>query len=89
MNVLELINAGRPDKVVFSDSDESITYAEFIRTGRIIGTNLAKRFGVTRQPVAVFVNRSVRSLCAMFGIVSAETSMCRSTRTSRWTGWRR
>ena len=69
MNVIDLIDMKQPDKTVFSDEYSDVTYAEFEKYSKTIGTNIANRFFTTRRPIVVFVDRSVKSLCAMFGIV--------------------
>ncbi|MEG1963658.1 MAG: AMP-binding protein [Clostridia bacterium] len=54
------------DKVVFSDDTMSITYSGFVAKAKSVGTALLQR-GCAKQPVAIFMDKSVNCLVAMFG----------------------
>lgn len=69
-NILEYIEgsvAKFPQKTAFVDSEHSITYNELYDNARAIGTALSD-FGKRNCPVAVYVAKSVNTLCAMFGV---------------------
>jgi amino acid adenylation domain-containing protein len=65
---LDATAAKFPDKVAFSDGESSITFAELRDTSRRIASELLRR-GITRQPVAVFMEKSPRAIAANFAAV--------------------
>lgn len=70
-NILELIeNSARsfPNKIAFTDEDNSITYIELEKMSRAVGTYLSK-FGTKNKPIAVFLDKTVFALTAFFGVV--------------------
>ena len=70
-NVLEYLEATAPrlpDKVAFSDGVDSLTFGQLSQAAQGIGTFLARR-GCKREPVAVFMERSPRTIAAFFGTV--------------------
>lgn len=69
-NILEYIEssaAAYPDKTAFLDTNSSITYTELMQNAKSIGTALAS-LGKKNCPVAVYLDKSVRTICSMFGI---------------------
>lgn len=69
-NILEYIESSAakyPDKTAFLDSENSITYSELLSGARSIGTALSA-IRKRNCPIAVYLDKSVRTLCAMFGI---------------------
>ncbi len=72
-NVLELLEktaAAYPDKIAVVDENCSLTYSQLLEESRKIGTALASRVE-SGKPVAVFAEKSVKTLCIFFGIVQA------------------
>lgn len=72
-NVLEFLEesaAKYPDKAVFADETQEITYREFVRRARRMATGLAKRCP-PRSPVAVLGEKSVETVTAFFACVYA------------------
>lgn len=69
MEVLHWLENGKPDKVLFSDSNRSITYAVFRNLARKTGSTIINQFHITRKPVVVFIDRDIESLCAVFGVI--------------------
>ena len=70
-NIIEMLErsaAVSPEKTVFRDDSADVTYAGFLDTARSVGTYIAKT-GIYKAPVAVMLGRSVRTLCAMFGVL--------------------
>lgn len=71
-NVLEYLEssyAKTPDKLLFEDEKESVTYREVISRAKGIGSFIAERTNGANKPVAVLIDRNVRSLMAFIGIV--------------------
>ena len=69
-NILEYIErsvAKFPQKAAFVDSERGVTYNELYHNARAIGTALSA-LGKRNCPVAVYVAKSVNTLCAMFGV---------------------
>ena len=70
-NVLEYLEASAlrvPEKIAYSDENESITFAALYDRARAIGSALAHRFGQNR-PIGVAVGRHIGTLCAFFGVL--------------------
>lgn len=69
-NILELleINAKKlSQKTAFSDGNKTVTYSELLENSKRIGTALLS-LNETKQPVAVYLDKSVDVISAMFGI---------------------
>lgn len=75
-NVLEYLEKSCkdfPEKIIFADDKEEITYREFVEDARYLGAYLLEQ-GFTAaagKPVAVFIDRSIRCLTGFFGVVYA------------------
>jgi len=72
-NVLEYLEHSEsklPEKLAFSDNERSATYKEVVAASRRIGTALI-RLATPRRPVAVMMEKGVRTIEAFFGIVYA------------------
>ena len=55
-----------PDKIIFASDDRSITYSDFVKEARKLGSQL-----VEKSRVAVLIDRSVDCLIALFGAAYA------------------
>lgn len=69
-NILELVESSAlkfPDKIAFTDEDNSITYSELEKMARNIGTYLLK-FNTRNQPIAVLLDKTVFAVAAFFGV---------------------
>lgn len=69
-NILEYIEASAkkyPDKNAFVDTENSMTYSVLMNTAQSIGTALSA-LAVKNRPIAVYMDKSVRSLPSMFGV---------------------
>ncbi len=72
-NILEFIDHAKekyPDKIVFGDYDNEITYSQFKEQIDRIGTFLAEK-NIRNCPIAVSMKKSIQSLIAYFGIISS------------------
>lgn len=72
-NILEYLEGSSkrfPDKTAFADEHSSCTFRELEMTARRIGTTLAKYF-VPRNPVPVFMEKSVETIGVFMGAVYA------------------
>ncbi len=70
-NILEYIekSASRfPDKAAFVDLECSVSYAQLMKNAQSIGTALSS-LKMKNRPIAVYLDKSVKTLCAMFGVV--------------------
>ncbi len=70
-NILEYIEQSAekyPDKTAFLDNEETITYKELSKRAMSIGTALAET-GKRNCPIAVYLDKSVKTICAMFAVV--------------------
>lgn len=73
-NILEYLEAtaGRlPDKVAFSDGQDSLTFAELLRAARSIGSALLQRSCGRGRPVAILMEKHPTVPAAFFGAVYA------------------
>lgn len=68
LEYLELSADNYPDKAAAIDEKESCTYRQLRERGKEIGSFLCERAGV-RQPVVVFMEKSVQALQSFMGIV--------------------
>ena len=70
-NILEFLEkdaAAAPEKVAFKDADSALTYAEALELSKRTGSCLAG-LGCRNKPVAVYADKTVFALTAMFGVV--------------------
>lgn len=77
-NILEYLedNALRyPQKVIFADDKNEITYSKFINTAKKIATKLIE-LGVVKSNVAVYTDKNINCLVAMFGTVYSSNCYC-------------
>ncbi len=59
-----------PDKLALADEVSSISYEEYEKNARIIGTFIAKKVeGQTNRPIAVLIDRNVKSIITFMGVV--------------------
>ena len=73
-NVLEWLEttvAKYPDKTAFSDTENSITFAQVYDIARNTGAYLIEKLGVDRTPVAVFAGRKMVTPAYFLGVVYA------------------
>lgn len=73
-SVLDFLDAAAeksPDKTAFSDTEKTLTYRELQTAIRRAGTALAKQLGTVNEPVVVFTDRNVDSLCAMLSVAAS------------------
>ena len=57
-----------PNKVIYEDINREITYKDYIKSAKTIGSNLATNIGKINQPVAIYIDRSVTCLETMMGV---------------------
>lgn len=70
-NILEFIEQNGilfKDKTAFKDVQNSLTYGQLLCSSKAVGTALAS-IGTKNRPVAIYLDKSVNVLTAMFGIV--------------------
>lgn len=72
-NVLQLLEKSAkkyPDKVALQDENETINYREYELNAKKIGTFISRKLtGVVNSPVAVLIDRNIRSICTFIGVV--------------------
>ena len=73
-NVLEYLERSAktfPDKIALEDEHEKLTYTEYITKAKTIGTYLLRNGleGYSNKPVAVIIDRNIRSIVAFMGVV--------------------
>lgn len=67
---LERSAGGEPGKVIFTDDQGTITYADFVARAKALGARVAAEMGsLYNQPIVVFIDRSIESLVAMMAVV--------------------
>jgi amino acid adenylation domain-containing protein len=71
-NVLEYLETSEnkfPNKIVFADEKNSITYNQLKQNAKKIGTQiLNKTNNITKNPIVVFVDRNIESLVSFMGV---------------------
>lgn len=71
-NVLEYLeNSAKsfPDKLAYADENERVTFSELENEAKRIGTNISNKLNKINSPIAVVVDRNIRSLIAFFGVL--------------------
>lgn len=71
LDYLERSASVHPDKVAFADPDKEITYKELVKQAKGLGYALHNITNETRQPIPVFMGKSVDTICVFFGAVYA------------------
>lgn len=70
LQFLERSETANPGRIALDDGSEKVTYREYAENARKIGTFLAgKANGCIREPIAVLIDRNIRSVCAFMGVV--------------------
>lgn len=64
-----------PDKMIFEEDYKSITYLQFENEAKRVGTGLLKR-GIMRGKVAVYLDKGIDCLTAMFGTLYSGSLYC-------------
>ena len=70
-NILEFLEANAkrfPSKTAFVDEREELTWGDLLDASKRIGSALSS-LRVKNKPIAVYFDKSVKTLAAMFGIV--------------------
>lgn len=70
-NILEFIENSAlkfPDKAAFVDTDSAVSYSKLLSNAKSIGTALSS-INKHNCPIAVYLDKSVKTPCAMFGVV--------------------
>ena len=71
-NVLEYLeNSAKsfPDKLAYADENERVTFSELENEAKRIGTNISNKLNKINSPIAVVVDRNIKSLIAFFGVL--------------------
>ena len=72
-NVLQYLEESErrfPDRIALDDGTESLTYRHYAENARRIGTYAAKKAeGRMGAPIAVLIDRNIRSVCTFMGVV--------------------
>lgn len=70
VNYLRKTATEYPDKLAFSDSSNSITFAELERRAGALGNKIiAKTNGAFNKPIAVFMHKTVETIVAFFAVI--------------------
>ncbi len=70
LQYLERDEVNYPDKTALLDASESLTYSEYAKKARIVGTFIAHQtHGAVCSPVAVLIDRNIRSVVTFAGVV--------------------
>lgn len=72
INVLEYLESAarqNPEKTAFADKEESITYADLQEQAQRIGSYIRRRGALKNRPVAVVIDRNIKSLILFLGVV--------------------
>ncbi len=64
---LKLQSVKNPQKIIFGEEKEEITYSDFFLLTQKIATKILK-MGITHQPVAIYMNKNIKCLAVMMAI---------------------
>lgn len=70
LDILEKTAEKLPEKVVFKDESEEVTYKEFVIRAKQMGTFIYKKFQCN-SAVPIYMDKSIDSLVTMFGAIYA------------------
>lgn len=68
LEFLELNGSKFEHKIAFKDVDNSLTYGQLLNDAKAVGTALSA-INIRNRPIAIYLDKSVSVLTAMFGIV--------------------
>ena len=74
INILSYLEASAknlPDKIAIADDKETATFCQWHTMAKAIGTMIARKTGVVRKPVIVFVDRKIEGLIGFMGVVES------------------
>lgn len=72
INVLEYLETSAekfPDKTAFSDKTESVTYGQLLEQAQRIGSWIGRQGNFQNRPIAVVIDRNIKSLILFLGVV--------------------
>ena len=69
LQVLENTAEKFSNKIVFGDSKRNISYKDFVRSSRTIGSYIINKINKTHSPIVIFVDKSVNCLKCMMGVL--------------------
>ena len=53
----------------FGEEKRDITYSDFVKDAKLIGTNIIKNTTVEKQPIVIFIDKTINCLEAMMGVL--------------------
>lgn len=68
LEILEKTANKFPDKVIYEDINRAITYKDYIKSCKKIGSALANEIKDINKPIAIYIDRSVTCLETMMGV---------------------
>ncbi len=68
LEILEETANKFPDKVIYEDINREITYKDYIKNCKKIGSALAEKIQDINKPIAIYIDRSVTCLETMMGV---------------------
>ena len=79
-NIIEYLDESTskyPEKYIFIENDNNkITYNDFNKEVKKIATNILKMNNLHNKPIAIFIDKSIDTLKAMFGIMASGNFYC-------------
>ena len=76
LEYLEISAKQFPDKEEHEDKNAIMTFKQIEETAQQIGTSLAIKLGRHREPIAVFMDKSVKAIASFFGVVYSGNFYC-------------
>lgn len=58
-----------PQKIAVIDKERNISFIELSKRSKLLAANILLRRDVVKQPVAVYLNKSIESVCADLAII--------------------
>ena len=66
---LEISTSKYKNKIIFGEADKNITYNEFTNSAKAIGTGIYKIIKITKKPVVIFIDKTIKCLEIMMGVL--------------------
>lgn len=71
-NILQYLEKSEqrdPEKIAFADNKREVTYEQFLKTSKKIGSCLAKKIHKTNTPIVIYLDKTVSCLESMMGVI--------------------
>lgn len=69
LQALEESQKKYPDKIIFGEDKRNISYSEFVKDAKLIGSNISEKTSLKKEPIVIFIDKTINCLEAMMGVL--------------------